>query len=103
MDRLIEAHLARSRALVKAGVARADLYAVLMSMATEEDRADPSRVPSIVDHRVELRAEDRAGAVAAACRLHDVPRAAELAGTLAGDARRRAALVCAGVGIDLPR
>ncbi|HEX7836865.1 MAG TPA: thioredoxin domain-containing protein, partial [Kofleriaceae bacterium] len=77
MGRLIEAHLARSRELVKAGVARADLYAVLMSMASEDDRADPSRIPSIVDHHVELRADDRARAVAAACRLHDVPRAAE--------------------------
>lgn len=103
MDRLIAAHLARSRELIKAGIARADLYAVLMSMASEDDRADPSRIPSIVDHRVELRADDRARAVAAACRLHDVPRAAEFAGKLAGDARRRATLVCAGAGIDLPR
>ena len=101
MDRLIEAHIARSRDLVKAGVARADLYAVLMSMANGDDRADPSRVPSLVDHRVELRAEDRMRAVAAACRRRDLPRATELAGKLTGDARRRAALVCAGVGIDL--
>jgi protein-disulfide isomerase len=103
MDRLIEAHLARSRELVKAGIARADLYAVLMSMATGDDRADPSRIPSVVEHHVELRADDRMRAVAAACRRRDVPRAAELAGKLTGDARRRATLVCAGAGIDLPR
>jgi len=40
-------------------------------------------------------------AVAAACRLRDAARAAQLAGPLAGDARRRATLVCAGAGIDL--
>lgn len=103
MDRLVEAHLARSGELVKAGVARGDLYAVLMTMATDDDRADPSRIPSIVDHHVELRADERTRAVIAACRLHDAPRAAELAGKLTGDARRRAALACAGGGIDLPR
>jgi hypothetical protein len=103
MDRLIEAHLARSGELVKAGVARGDLYAVLMTMATDDDRADPSRIPSIVDHHVELRPDERTRAVVAACRLRDVTRATELAGKLTGDARRRAALVCAGGGIDLPR
>jgi len=39
--------------------------------------------------------------VAAACRRRDAARAAQLAGTLAGDPRKRAMLVCAGVGIDL--
>jgi hypothetical protein len=72
-------------------------------MATGDDLADPSRIPSIVDHHVELRGEDRMRAVAAACRRHDAARVAELAGKLAGEPRRRAARVCAGAGIDLPR
>jgi len=103
MERLVDAHLARSQGMLRAGVARADLYAVLMTLATGADLADPSRIPSIVDHHVELRGDDRMRAVAAACRRHDAARVAELAGKLAGDPRRRAALVCAGAGIDLPQ
>jgi hypothetical protein len=49
-----------------------------------------------------MRAEDRARAVSAACRRRDGARAGKLAGTLAGDARKRAAAVCSGEGIDLP-
>jgi len=101
MDRLVEAHLARSRGVVKAGIAPADLYALLMSSAEGDDRADPSRIPSAAAIHVELRGEDQARAVAAACRRRDAARAAELAGRLAGDPRKRATRVCAGVGIDL--
>jgi protein-disulfide isomerase len=103
MERLVDAHLGRSRDLVGHGVARADVYAVLMTLATGDDRADPSRIPSIAEHHIELRSDDRMRAVAAACRRRDAARAAELAGMLAGDPRRRASLVCSGVGIDLPR
>lgn len=107
VDRVVDAHLARAREVIKAGVARADLYAVLMSAAAGDDRADPSRVPSVTGHPVELRSDDLARAVAAACRRHDAVRAGELAGKLTGkpadDARRRAALVCTGAGIDLTR
>jgi len=102
MDRLVDAHLTRTRELVAAGVARADLYALLMSGAEGDDRADPSRIPSPAAIHVELRSEDRVRAVAAACRRHDAARAAQLAGALADDARRRALLVCTGAGIDLP-
>lgn len=101
MERLVEAHLTRARELVKTGIAAGELYALLMSAATGEDRADPSRVPSVAAARLELRSEDRMRAVAAACRRRDAARAAELAGPLAGDARRRARQVCAGAGIDL--
>jgi hypothetical protein len=73
-----------------------------MTLTTGDDLADPSRIPSIVDHHVELRGEDRMRAMAAACRRHDAARVAELAGKLVGDPRMRAALVCAGAGIDLP-
>jgi protein-disulfide isomerase len=101
MDRLIDAHLARTRELIKGGIAPADLYALLMSAAQGDDRADPSRIPSAAAIHVELRGEDRARAVSAACRRRDAARAAQLAVTLAGEARRHAALVCAGAGIDL--
>jgi protein-disulfide isomerase len=102
MDRLVDAHLVRARELVKGGIAPADLYALLMSAAEGDDRADPSRIPSVATIHIELRGDDRARAVAAACRRRDAARAAALAGALAGDARRRAARVCAGAGIDLP-
>jgi hypothetical protein len=48
-----------------------------------------------------MRADDRSRAVAAACRRRDAKRATELATGLAGEARRRAILVCAAGGIDL--
>jgi len=118
---VIDAHLARSRAVVQGGVARGDLYALLMTGAEGDDRADPSRVPSPAtlpvdgtappsggaDGRghapaVEPHSDDRVRAVAAACRRRDAARATELAGTLANEARRRAMLVCTGAGIDLP-
>ncbi|HEX2686282.1 MAG TPA: thioredoxin domain-containing protein [Kofleriaceae bacterium] len=102
MDRLVELHLAKARAMTNRGIAPADFYALLMSSAEGDDRADPSRIPSVAAIRIELRSDERARAVAAACRRRDVSRAAELAGGLVGDVRRRAALICAGLGIDLP-
>lgn len=101
MDRMIDAHLARTRELITGGVAPGDLYALLMSAAKGDDRGDPSRIPSAAAIHVELRGEDRVRAVSAACLRHDAARAAELAGPLSGDPKRRATLVCAGVGIDL--
>jgi protein-disulfide isomerase len=103
MDRIVEAHIEHARAAIAAGLARVDLYAIVMSMAEGADRADPAGVPTGSIAKVELRAEDRGRAVAAACRRRDATRAIALAGSLAGDPRRRAALVCAGEGIDLPK
>jgi protein-disulfide isomerase len=100
LDRLIDAHLGKAKAAVDHGLARRDFYATVMAMSKGDDRADPSGVPEVV--HVELRADDRARAVAAACRRHDGKRAAALAGTLAGDAKQRATAVCSGEGIDLP-
>lgn len=102
MDRLVDVHLTRTRELVAGGVARGDLYALLMTSAEGDDRADPSRIPTPAAIHVELRSDDRVRAVAAACRRRDGARAAQLADGLAVDARRRAAQVCAGAGIDLP-
>lgn len=101
MSRIVDAVLARTRQAVAAGVAPGDIYALVMSASRGEERADPSRVPTAEAIRVELRGEDRARAVSAACRMRDAARAAQLAGGLAGDPRRRAQLVCAGVGIQL--
>ena len=101
LERLVDAHLARARELVKAGIAPGDVYATAMAQAAGDERADPSRVPSAAAIRLELRSDDRVRAVAAACRGRDAARAAELAGPLTGDARQRAAQVCAGSGIDL--
>jgi protein-disulfide isomerase len=102
MDRVIDAHLARSRELVTSGIAAGDLYATLMSAGAGDDRADPSRVPSPRAIRIAPRSHEAVRAVAAACRRRDAARAIELAHALAGDARRRAARVCAGGGIALP-
>ncbi len=103
IERLVDAMLVHAKAAVAHGVNPHDLYAVLMSMAEGADRADPSSVPApSASGHLELRAEDRARAVSAACRRRDGVRAEHLAGTLEGDARKRAAAVCFGEGIDLP-
>ncbi|HSK04582.1 MAG TPA: thioredoxin domain-containing protein [Kofleriaceae bacterium] len=102
LEKIVEAHLARSRAIASRGLPARDLYAVLMSGALGEDRADPASIPDVGDLRVALRPDDRARAVAAACRRRDPTRAATLSVGLTGDARRRAWLVCTAVGIDLP-
>jgi hypothetical protein len=73
-----------------------------MSGAVGEDRADPASVPDVSGMRVALRSDERARAVAAACRRRDQARAATLSVGLTGDARHRAWLVCTASGIDLP-
>jgi len=101
MERLVEAHLARARDVISAGVAPGDVYALVMTSAEGEERADPAGIPSSAAVHVELREDDRVRAVTAACRRRDAARAARLVDGLAGEPRRRAALVCAGAGIDL--
>ncbi|HWO20554.1 MAG TPA: thioredoxin domain-containing protein [Kofleriaceae bacterium] len=102
MEKIMDAHLARSQAIAARGLPARDLYAVLMSGAVGEERADPASIPEIAGMRVTLRADDRARAVAAACRRREPKRVATLSAGLTGDARRRASLVCAASGIDLP-
>jgi hypothetical protein len=102
LEKIVEAHLARARAAAAGGLPARDLYAVLMSGATGEERADPGTIPEITGMRVVPRANERSRGVAAACRRRDPTRAAELSAGLTGDARRRARLVCAAAGIDLP-
>ena len=101
LDRIIEAQLDRARGMVKAGIARQDLYALLMSDAKGLERADPSRVPDANATKIVMRGDDLSRAVSAACRRRDAGRAAQLATGLSGDARRHAQLVCGAAGIDL--
>jgi protein-disulfide isomerase len=103
MDRIVEAALASAKNAVDKGVAKADLYPLVMSMAIGDDVADPSAVPTSHVVHIEMRALDRVRAVAAACRRHDASRATTLAAPLAGELRHEAQDVCAGEGVDLPR
>ena len=102
MEKIVDAHLARARTVASRGLAGRDLYAVLMSGAVGEERADPASIPSVSGMQVALRSDDRVRAVAAACRRREPTRVATLSVGLTGDARRRASLVCAASGIDLP-
>jgi protein-disulfide isomerase len=103
LDAVIDAQLDQARVRVKAGLAAADYYAIVMSGATGDERSDPSTVPDVSTSHVELRAQDRGRAVAAACRRHDAARAMKLSQPAIADAgiKRRIQWVCAGEGIDL--
>ena len=100
LDRIVHAELDRVRRALDHGIARADIYALVMADATGEERADPSTVPEAT--HVEMRADERARAVDAACRRRDAARATVLARALPADVRRRVAELCAGEGVDLP-
>ncbi len=105
LERLVDAMLAHAKEAVARGVNPHDLYAMVMSMAVGDERADPSAIPDAsasAGGHLELRSDDRARAVNAACRRHDAARAQKLANKLEGDAKHRAAAVCSGEGIDLP-
>jgi protein-disulfide isomerase len=105
LTKIVEVMMDHAQGAVSRGLAARDLYGMVMSMATGEERADPASVPEAsvsVGGHLEMRAEDRARSVSAACRRHDPGKAEKLAGTLEGDARQRAAAVCSGEGIDLP-
>jgi predicted DsbA family dithiol-disulfide isomerase len=99
--KLVDEQLAQAKQVVAGGISAKDYYAVVMSGATGVDRADPSTIPDVAGMRIAMRTDDRSRALAAACRRRDAKRARELVSGLVGDARRRAALVCAAGGIDL--
>lgn len=101
VERLIDAHLSNAKQIVARGLAKGELYPMMMGAARGADRADPSTVPQSNVVHIEMRAEDRGRAVAAACRRRDGARAKSLASSLEGDPKRRARRVCAGEGIDL--
>ena len=101
-DELVELQLARAKHAIAGGIASGDIYALEMSEAQGVERSDPSRVPaSSVIHLVQP-AIDRERSVAAACRRHDATAAAALAGSLDGEARKRAVGTCSDEGVDLP-
>jgi protein-disulfide isomerase len=102
LDRFIDIHLANAKAAVAKGLPRSDIYALVMAAAEGVERADPSSIPDAAAVRIEMRADDRARSVEAACRRRDGGRATKLAVPLEGAAKKRAAKVCAGEGIDLP-
>jgi len=102
MDRILDAVFASAKGAVEHGIAKTEVYPLVMSMARGEDVADPSAVPTSKVVHIEMRALERMRAVAAACRRHDGARAATLAAPLTGELRHEAADVCTGEGIDLP-
>jgi protein-disulfide isomerase len=102
LERIVDIHLANAKAAVAKGLPKADIYALVMAAAEGTERADPSSVPDAAIVRIEMRADDRARSVEAACRRRDRNRATKLATSLEGAAKKRAANVCAGEGIDLP-
>lgn len=101
-DKLVDIHLDIARTAIARGLPPTDVYALVMSMARGDERADPSTIPSSRAIHIEMRPDDRGRAVAAACRRHDRARALQLAAPLAGEPKQRAAAVCTGEGIDLP-
>jgi protein-disulfide isomerase len=100
LEQIVAAFVELEKQLLARGVPRAMLYSMAMAIGRGQDRADPASVPEPV--HIEMRDDERTRAVDAACRRRDPTRAAELAGRLAGDAKQRAANVCASEGIDLP-
>jgi protein-disulfide isomerase len=102
IDRVIDAHLSNAKQAIAHGLPKTDIYALIMAQAQGAELADPSAVPDSSAVKIELRADERARAVEAACRRRDRERATKLANTLDGGAKKRAVAVCAGEGIDLP-
>lgn len=100
-DRVMDAHIAMAKDAIAHGVPRGDLYPLKMSMAKGADLADPSAIPTSTIVKIEMRPDDRARAVTAACRRHDAARAKSLANGLAPDLHQRASAVCSGEGVDL--
>ncbi|MBV8761017.1 MAG: thioredoxin domain-containing protein [Deltaproteobacteria bacterium] len=100
-DKVIDAHLAHANDAIAHGIARGELYPLMMSMAKGAELGDPSSVPTSTVVKIEMRADDRERAVTAACRRHDAARAKSLASGLAKDLEQRAAAVCSGEGVDL--
>ena len=102
LDRVIDLHINNAKQMMAKGLAKTEVYPLMMSMAAGAERADPSAIPETHQVHIEMRAEDRGRSVMAACRRRDPARATTLAAPLTGDVKRRVSRVCAGEGIDLP-
>ncbi len=102
LDRVVDAHITIAKSALAHGIPKGDIYALAVASGQGSDRADPSAIPDSAAVHIEMRPEDRARSVEAACRRRDSARAQKLAAPLEGAVKRRAASVCAGEGIDLP-
>lgn len=85
--------------LIESGIARADVYAAMLTGAGVSEAGDPSRMPV---GRVELDRDGYEAAVSSACRARDGSRAAELFDELDADGKERARVDCTTFGVDLP-
>jgi protein-disulfide isomerase len=100
---LVDARLAEAERLLASGVARGDVYGLVMLRAQRIEDGDPSRMPAPASTGViELGQVERATAVLAACRGREATRARTLAARLKGARRTGVAAACAADGIDLP-
>jgi protein-disulfide isomerase len=102
---LYDAHLAAASALVAHGVARRDVYGMVMLSGSTKERIDPSRIPRPGDGEVhiEMDAGDRETAAISACRDRDGARAGKLAQKLTGARRATVDATCSSIGIDLAK
>jgi hypothetical protein len=101
IDRVVDAHLGAAKAVVAKGLDAREIYPMVMTMAEGLDRADPGSVPASTSVHIELRSDDRARTIEAACRRRDPARARQLVNGFQGEGRAQAVSVCAGEGIDL--
>lgn len=97
----IDRQLAPIEEALGRGLARADVYPLVMSAADGAERGDPSTIGAPTGLTITPRLDDRVRGVVAACRRHDSARAATLARGLDADARGRAVVACAPNGVDL--
>ncbi|MFT3698396.1 MAG: thioredoxin domain-containing protein [Kofleriaceae bacterium] len=103
LEKIVNAVLVNAKTAVAHGIPASDVYALVMSAADGDDRADPSAVPdAAASGHLEMRSDDRVRAVGAACRRHDGKRAKGLSEKLSGEAKKRAVDVCSVQGVDLP-
>jgi protein-disulfide isomerase len=101
LETIVDAHMSAARALVANGLARGDVYGVLVLEHAGRDKSDPSRLPRPGEVAIELGPIEREAAVIAACRGHDSARAKQLAGKLERATRGAADDACEAVGVDL--
>jgi protein-disulfide isomerase len=99
---LIGEKRAEAERLISVGVARGDVYGLLMDRAERGEGGDPSKFPALASvDDLALGQGDLALAVHAACRAREDERARALAKKL-GAGRAAVAADCAVYGIDLP-
>ena len=102
LKNIVDARLREAEQLVATGVARGDVYGLVVLRAARAERGDPSRMPaSATAGPIELGQVDREAAIQAACRGREAARARGLASRLAAPRRAAAAGACEAYGIDI--